>query len=116
MKVLVCGSRGWKDREVIRNRLELLPKGSRIIHGGAEGADMMAGKEASRLHFWVSAYFPDYETHGKRAPLLRNNKMLDQKPDLVLCFWDGKSPGTRYTLARAKRLGIPVEVVSSAGP
>ncbi len=36
--------------------------------------------------------------------------MLDQEPDLVLAWWDGRSPGTRHMIETAAQRGIPVEV------
>lgn len=37
MRVIVCGSRDWLDREQIANRLFDLPPGSTIVHGNAKG-------------------------------------------------------------------------------
>lgn len=47
--------------------------------------------------------------------MIRNIEMLDQKPDLVLAFWDGASTGTGHTVAEAGKRGIPVEIVRVRG-
>lgn len=30
--------------------------------------------------------------------MVRNIEMLDQHPDMVTAFWDGKSPGTKFMI------------------
>jgi YspA, cpYpsA-related SLOG family len=109
IKVLVCGSRAWDDYVAIFDRLSLLPRGSTIVHGGARGADQIAARVAGRLGFQVEEFLPDW-SNGKRAGLDRNLVMLDQKPDLVIAFWDGHSTGTTHTITEATKRGIPVEV------
>jgi hypothetical protein len=37
--------------------------------------------------------------------------MLDEKPDLVIAYWNGKSNGTAHTISEARKRGIPVEVI-----
>jgi hypothetical protein len=63
---------------------------------------------------WNVRVFPaDWERYKRRAGIIRNLEMLDQEPDLVIAFWDGKSRGTAHTIGEARRRGIPVEVVSA---
>jgi hypothetical protein len=110
--VLVCGSRGWRDGLAIHRRLEELPEGTHLIHGGADGADDLAADAADLLGIRQLVCMPDYKTYGsKRAPHVRNDVMLDHS-DLVLAFWDGESPGTKSVIEKAKKRGIPVEVIS----
>lgn len=109
--MLVCGSRGWKDAEAIEERLAELPPASTIMHGRALGADYLADRAARVLGHAVEQFPADWETHGRRAGIVRNLQMLDQRPELVLAFWDGSSPGTAHTIEEARRRGIPVEVI-----
>jgi hypothetical protein len=82
-----------------------------IVHGGAVGIDKMADREAKSRGWDVKVYRPDYKKYSRHfAPLRRNEKMVDLKPDAVLAFWDGKSRGTKYTIDHAKKKGIPVIV------
>ena len=111
MKVVVCGSREWDEPLAIKHRLHKLPRGTTIIHGAAHGADTYAGLYARAMGFPVEEFPADRKTHGKRAGILRNLKMLDQKPDLVLAFQVNHSRGTQHTIDQAKRRGIPVEVI-----
>jgi hypothetical protein len=117
VRVLVCGSRGWIDREAIWKRLDALspvPEHSiTIMEGGAIGADRIAGQWAEHHGVAHHVFLPDYDRYGRRAPLERNNQMLSAEPDLVLAF-DLGSRGTAHTIAGAKMRGIPVEVVAPA--
>jgi hypothetical protein len=112
MRVLVCGSRSWTDEAAIQRALEGLPPGpTTILHGGARGADQLAGRIAKRLGYSVEVHEADWRI-GRRAGLERNMRMLDSKPDLVLTFWDEQSRGTGHTITEARRRNIPVVVVT----
>ena len=115
MRVLVCGSRKFDDpaaaRDAIAVRLNKLPDDAVLIHGGADGADMWADSIAYALQLETHVYPADWEQHGRSAGILRNDDMLDTKPDLVIAFWNGESKGTHYTIHEAKRRGIRVEVI-----
>jgi hypothetical protein len=47
--------------------------------------------------------------------LKRNIRMLNEKPNEVIAFWDGYSYGTCFTIARALAKGISV-TISPRGP
>lgn len=113
MRVLVCGSRDWTDTETIQLTLSRLPLTAEVIHGDALGADNLAASYAMLRGHPVRAFPADWRGKGKRAGIIRNLAMLDEKPDLVIAFWDGKSPGTRHTITEAGRRGIRVEVISA---
>jgi len=113
-RVLICGSREWRDGSLIRRTIHGLKPGCLIIHGGAKGADRIAGDTAEGLGYHTAVVRPLWDTYGKGAGHLRNVAMLDLEPDRVIAFWDGKSPGTRGTIDEARRRGIPVEVVTFA--
>lgn len=122
-RILVCGSRHWDDYATIYKTLQpyiaALPPGAdepTVIHGAARGADRQAAAAASDLGFWVEAHPADWKTHGKAAGPIRNNRMLDTKPDLVIAFkWTGESSGTDHTIAEARKRGIKVEVIHRCG-
>jgi hypothetical protein len=112
MKVLVCGSRGWVDEEVIVDRIREMPSWAEILHGSCpDSPDMVAAKEASRQELIVHAYPAEWSKYGKKAGIIRNLEMLDQGPELVLAFWDGESRGTKHTIDQALKRKINVEVV-----
>jgi hypothetical protein len=114
MRVLVCGSRRWQDRDAIINRLADLTYRNpevTIVHGNAGGADKIAHQEAQKLGFFVEPHPADWKQHGKRAGYLRNEEMVNLGADLCIAFWDGRSNGTRHTMDLARDHGIPVEVI-----
>lgn len=106
--VLCCGSRLGPNFDVslllwesIYTRLRQLPPETEVIHGGANGVDQLCGKAAALLGLQVTRYPADWETHGRRAGVIRNVQMLDRWPNLVLAWWDGKSKGTAHTIGEA---------------
>jgi len=58
----------------------------------------------------VQVFPADWETHGKAAGPIRNQRMLDEgRPDLVVAFPGGR--GTSDMVARAKRAGVEVMMI-----
>lgn len=109
--VLVCGSRSWRDDGPIKERLARLPRGVRIIHGGARGADLIAARAARALGIPEQGFPADWRSLGRRAGIVRNLALLDQRPDLVVAFWDGCSTGTQHVIETAVDRGIVVDVI-----
>lgn len=113
--ILICGSRGWKHREIIREYLLTLPKDTVIVTGAQKtwdheakeyiGADYLAGEIARNLGLEVREYPADWTRYGKAAGWRRNQQMLDEEqPDEVVAFKvKPKSPGTDDMLSRARR-------------
>jgi hypothetical protein len=114
VRVVVCGSRDWRDAEAIKDRLRSLPRGTVIISGGARGADRLAATVARGMGFEVKEYIPNWRVDGRydpRAGFKRNIVMLEQEPGLVLAFWDGRSTGTKHTITEALARNIHVEII-----
>lgn len=112
MRVIVTGSRHWNNRSKIADRLAELPGNTTVVHGGAQGADKIAGQEAEKLGLLVEVHKPDYERWSKKyAPIERNQRMAELGADLCLAFWDQKSTGTANMIEEATKRGIPVEVI-----
>lgn len=114
MNVLICGSRDWSDPDPIRERISTLPPGSRVIHGGCRGADQIAGDLAEQMGLEVSCFPANWSEHGRSAGPRRNQQMLvEGSPDIVLAFHEDieSSRGTRDMITRARKAGIPVEII-----
>jgi len=119
IRLLVCGSRHWTDREAIRAELvrQALPPGSVVIHGAARGADTLAGEVAREMGLAVEEYPADW-SQGKKAGPLRNERMVREcRPDRAVGFTTDlqASVGTRDCLRRAYQAGVPVRVVGQVG-
>jgi hypothetical protein len=90
MRVLVCGGRDFRDREYLTRMLNGLPfKTTIVIHGGARGADTLAGEWAAArgLHCAVVNALWDYA--GANAGMLRNVAMLLLQPEYCVAFEGG---------------------------
>jgi len=102
MKVAVVGSRTFNDYR----RLETILDGfkiSTIVSGGANGADLLAERYANENGLEKLIFLPDYDTHGRAAPLIRNTDIVENA-DMVVSCWDGESRGTRDSMRKAHKL------------
>lgn len=112
IRVLVCGGRKFAEPDrvwQVLNELHANPHISEIIHGGATGADAHAA-EWAYLRGVKQTPFPvtpeEWRRIGKKAGPLRNQAMVDTRPDLVVAFPGGR--GTTDCVRRAVHAGIPV--------
>lgn len=78
-----------------------------IIVGGARGADTIAQQVAENLGISVKVVKAEWDKYGKSAGPIRNQKMLEMEPDLVIAFMRGKTKGTMDMIKRAREAGIP---------
>jgi hypothetical protein len=115
---LICGGRDFADDAMFDNAMRDLmhirggcPR--KIVHGGAKGADTMAGEFGHRMSVACFAVLPDWQ-RGKMAGPLRNQKMLDEyKPNLVVAFPGGR--GTADMVSRARKAGVDVAEIKRQG-
>jgi hypothetical protein len=117
--VLVCGGRDFADRRAVflaLDKLHALNGITKVIHGGATGADRLGRRWAKSRGIPHKGYpVPPAQwlVLGKAAGPLRNQRMLDKsKPDCVVAFPGGR--GTADMIRRAQRarvLVIPSEVL-----
>jgi hypothetical protein len=119
VKWLCCGDRAWKDYEYILERLRYhgIGPGDVVVHGDQwnnrlkRGADRMCGRAAEALGATQVPVPAEWARYGKRAGHMRNQRMLDEHPDIAqaLVFHpDLKvSKGSKDMVARLKRKRIP---------
>lgn len=111
-RYVVCGSRDWPLDGlwlVTAMMIEIIPEGSIVITGGAEGVDEHAHREAVRLDYRTLVMPAEWRRNGqynRRAGLERNLRMLDEDPVAVLAFQYRRSRGTGHTIREASRRGI----------
>jgi len=114
MKLAIIGSRtihAERAKEIITQTIEKAKnKITEIVSGGANGVDSGARNYAIQNNIKITEYLPCYKMHGKRAPLIRNNVIIENS-DVMLAIWDGKSKGTAYTIKRAQKLGLKVHII-----
>ena len=77
-RILICGDRNYTDWTKIQEYLITLLKTTIIIHGGARGADSIAGNLATSLKIKVLKFPAEWDKYGKAAGSIRNQQMLDK--------------------------------------
>lgn len=110
MRVLVCGGRDFVDALDVERILRPVWKQiTCLIHGGAPGADQLAGLWALDNNVPVKV-FKAKSDHQRVAGSYRNRRMLEEgKPDYVIAFPGGKF--TKDMIVKARAAGVPVMIV-----
>lgn len=130
LRILVTGSRDWRDHDTIRDALTwALATHATIgtpvlVHGGQRshdpaneqsyGADWIAEHEWAKLGENVygglktEAHHANWDLHGRAAGPIRNTTMVGSGAHLCLAFPLGASRGTRGCMRLAERAGIRV--------
>ena len=124
LRVIIAGSRDFNDYELLKKsaieiitKKTMLPDLTRIVSGGARGADTLGERFANEMGLEISRFIPDWEGLGKRAGYVRNAEMAkfavaDDNDGMLIAFWDGQSRGTKHMIDLAKRYGLEVHVVN----
>lgn len=115
MRLLVCGGRDYSDVWRLTAVLDWVWIDSfgivEVIHGGARGADSLAGEWAKRKGIPVRVFPADWKQHGRRAGPIRNQQMLDEgRPTVVVAFPGGT--GTADMVRRARAAGVLVKEIA----
>lgn len=109
-RLLITGGRDYRDAATVNRALDrvLAERGIAVlIHGAARGADTLAAEWAASRGVPVEAYPARWETDGRKAGPLRNQRMLDEgKPTACVAFPGGT--GTADMVRRCEAAGVPV--------
>ena len=105
MKLAIVGCRDYNDKkfifDTIMQHFEITDI-NLIISGGASGVDTLAEQFAITHDIELCVYKADWAKYGKAAGPIRN-KLIVEKSDVVIAFWDYKSPGTKSTIVLAEK-------------
>ena len=112
---MVTGSRGWTDREAISDAMFRVMRDDEdmvlVVGDCPTGADAIAEDIArNELPYAVEKHRADWRRYGIAAGPMRNQRMVDQRPDVCLAFPLDGSRGTWDAVRRARAAGIRVEV------
>jgi len=121
VKVLVTGSREFQNWAMLSEALDKVwltapSSGMIVIHGDARGADKLADHWAvQRANTSVVRVPADWNNDGRAAGPIRNARMLELGPDLVLAFFQSgaKNIGTANMVKLAQNAGVEVVVYYS---
>jgi hypothetical protein len=83
------------------------------LHGNARGVDRILAAALHRARWPVQAVPADWDTHGRKAGVLRDLSMVARAVAL-LAVWDGTSDRTNHTIsfARGRRLTIATRIIN----
>lgn len=88
----------------IRKKYELV-----FLSGNCRGADLLGEKYAEENSFKIERYIAEWNKYGKAAGPKRNKIMADEA-DYIICFWDGKSKGTKSLIDYVSKTGKPIKI------
>jgi predicted Rossmann fold nucleotide-binding protein DprA/Smf involved in DNA uptake len=109
MNTAVVGSRSFQDYSFLQEILEGYDI-SKIVSGGARGADQLAERYAAEKGIPTQIFKPDLVRHGKSNPYAGNHSIIDAS-EQVVAFWDGKSRGTSHSIKYAQKTGKKVFII-----
>ena len=114
-KIAVVGSREYGNENAVRKFVRAMSTLTNVlISGGAKGVDTWAEDEFRKMGGRVVSIRPNYNKHGRGAPLARNTEIV-LGSDSVAAFWDEKSTGTLDTLTKAVKAHKPLAVFGEDG-
>lgn len=112
--IIVCGGRGYKDRERIYQVLDSIHERrviGKLIEGDCSGVDKIAGEWAKDRGVALVKCAADWKGNGRAAGPIRNAFMLTLNPDGVVAFPGGD--GTADMCRQAEKAGVPVMRVTA---
>ena len=115
MRIVIAGCREYNDYNVAKEFIDLClgslnnHKDIVILSGGARGADELGLRYAVENSLKTEVYRADWEMYGRAAGPKRNEQMA-KKCDIVICFWDGKSRGTKSMIDYAQKYNRKVYI------
>lgn len=114
MKCIIAGGRDFNDYATLQSVCDKIFKNTKpdeIVSGTARGADSLGELYAKNKKIEVKRFPADWNLHGMRAGIIRNEQMAAYATHLI-AFWDGKSKGTKNMIALAKNYNLITRVIS----
>ena len=110
VRIIVCGGRDFTDNRMLSSVLWAVHERrsiAEVIHTGQRGCAQMANRWAFEHGVHRTELRADYKRYGeKRAPVIRNRKMLELRPSGIIVF--SGSAEVHSLLAQALYGGVPV--------
>ena len=107
MRVIVAGGRNFYDKNFVYknlNELHIIHQFTTLIHGNATGVDYLAEQWAADNNIPIESFPADWKKYGRAAGPIRNQKMLENNPNLLIAFPGSK--GTKNIVKKAIELGV----------
>ena len=113
-RVIIAGGRDFKDYDLLKTKLnKILSNISTpivIVSGKARGADSLGEKYENEMGYEVAEFPANWDKYGKRAGYIRNEEMA-KYAEACVCFWDGKSKGTKHMIDLADKHNLKLRVI-----
>ncbi|MCP4135114.1 MAG: DUF2493 domain-containing protein [bacterium] len=117
MKIGIVGARDFKNLQLVRDYVNLLPNFC-IVSGGAKGVDSTAIDQAKKNKCPYIEFLPDISNcktgHEFTKKYYERNKKIVDEVDVLVAFTDKQTGGTWDTIRRAANKGIPVKIFESS--
>lgn len=112
MKVVVAGSRDFKDIELVYSFINQCPfKITELVSGGAAGVDRIGEMWAEENNVPTKKFIPEYHSLNPIvAPLLRNVEMAEYA-DALIAIWKDRSNGTKHMIEQMIKRNKPYVVM-----
>ena len=117
-QMLVAGSRDFTDLAMMERVLGSITsarKPSRVISGGAKGADGLAALWSEGQGIDLTVMYPNWKQYKRSAGYRRNEAMVAELTpgrDLVVVFFgpNGPTKGSQHTVDLASKRGLSIRV------
>lgn len=114
MKLVITGSRNWRDVDFIINQLDLIHcqyNVLEVLSGNCPtGADLICEEWAVFNEIKLTKYPANFSLHGKRGAYIRNNQMTIDGDMLVGFCKSETSVGTEMTIKLMREKNKPCTV------
>ena len=115
MKYIIAGGRDFDNIYIMAQALDPFEKDiTEVVSGTARGADSIGEQWARGRDIPVKRFEPDWGQYGKSAGFIRNSEM-GAYADAAICFWNGKSAGTKHMIQTMKFQHKPYYVFNYQG-
>lgn len=112
MKVIIAGSRGIEDHEIVFQAIRQSGfKITEVVCGMARGVDRAGAAWARANDVPVKAFYAMWRTKDgefDRSAGMARNEAMAEYADALIAVWDGFSPGTKDMMRRMGRRAKPI--------
>ncbi len=114
-RIVVAGCRYYKDYIEAEKYIDLCIDNLKkkytlvFVSGGCSGADFLGEKYDLNNNYFLEIYKAEWSKYGKMAGPLRNKRMAEIG-DYFICFWDGKSKGTKNLIENVRIKNKPLRI------
>jgi hypothetical protein len=111
MRILIVGSSGFDKLDAVRHwvRLNLTSKDT-VLVTNSNRVEAVALIEAAAMGIRNRVVRPKGGVRSSYTPIETKEQVL-KDVDMVVAFYDGKSPGTKSTIALARSMGKPIDII-----